>query len=411
MGVCAIVLLGGFLLKAQCLQPYDGRQYERLCYNDLQPLYGIRGIEQKIFPYVSGRLEGADGLVDGAIEYPVLTGVFMWISGLFVSDGNAYLVVSSLLLAPFALLTAYLLGRLTPSRAWMWAAAPALVLYAFHNWDLLVVAASVTGFYAWYRGKHTASAVAFGVGGAFKMFPVFFVAPLVLERWAAGDRRGAIRAAGAGVGTTVAINLPFALINPEGWWATYEFHRLRGPNYDSIWTWLPPWLPDFVGGHIDLVSTALTGSFFLVALGFGWARARRDGLYPFVPVCAALLAAFLLWNKVHSPQYTLWLLPFLALVNVRVAWWIAYSLVDLVVYVGVFRFFYDAVYLQKADSLPRELMVAGVWVRAALLLALFFAFLWSRSHPESEAATRPAELSDPPDTVEPQPVRRSPATV
>ena len=411
MGVCAAVLVAGFLLKAQCLQPYDGRQYSRLCYNDLQPLYGIRGVQQKTFPYVHGRLEGDQGLVGGAIEYPVLTGVFMWFSGLFVSDGNAYLVVSAVLLAPFALLAAYLLGRVTPGRAWMWAAAPAVVLYAFHNWDLLVVAAAVGGFYAWYRRKPILAAVLFGIGGALKVFPIFFLAPLVLERWRARDRGGAIKVAAAGAGTTVAINLPFALINWDGWWATYEFHRLRGPNYDSIWTWLPPWLPDFVGLQIDLVSSVATLGFFVIALSVGWIRSRKEGVYPFLPVCAAMLAAFLLWNKVHSPQYTLWLLPLLALVQVGIGWWVAYSVVDLLVYVGVFRFFYDSVYLQKVDSLPRELMVAGVWMRAGLLLALFVVFLWARSHPEVDAGDRAPKLSDPPDSVITESAGRSPATV
>ena len=46
-------------------------------------------------------------------------------------------------MAPFGLATAWLLGRLTRWRALIWALGPPLVLYAFHNWDLPVVACAV----------------------------------------------------------------------------------------------------------------------------------------------------------------------------------------------------------------------------------------------------------------------------
>ena len=75
--VCAVTLVGGYLLKAQCLSPWiDNHQYKVLCYNDLQPLYGIRGVHEGIFPYVDAELVGGE-LINGGIEYPVLTGVFM----------------------------------------------------------------------------------------------------------------------------------------------------------------------------------------------------------------------------------------------------------------------------------------------------------------------------------------------
>ena len=78
------------------------------------------------------------------------------------------------------------------------------------------------------------------------------------------------------------------------------------------------------------------------------------------------MAAFLLWNKVHSPQYTLWLLPFFVLIRVNVLWWIGYAIADLMVYVGVFRWFYSfAVGEQSFPALG--MMENGIWARAALL--------------------------------------------
>jgi len=136
----------------------------------------------------------------------------------------------------------------------------------------------------------------------------------------------------------------------------------------------------------------------VVALGFGWLRGKATGTYPFVQVSAALLVAFLLWNKVHSPQYTLWLLPFFVLVPLRppwaIGWWAAYSVVDLLVYVGVFRYFYDFSYRGLTEgTLAHGTMVFGVWTRAALLLALFLVFLFARSEEDrgrAEISTHPS---------------------
>ena len=392
VAVCALALVGGYLFKAQCLQPWDGRQYERLCYNDIQALYGVRGVQERIFPYVDGRLEGEE-LVQGAIEYPVLTGVFMWATGAFADDGNDYLKASAVFLAPFGLLAAYLLARMTKQRALMWAAAPAIVLYSFHNWDLLVVAAAVLGFWLWHKGNSVGAAVAFGVGACLKLYPIFFVGPLVLEALMQRDLRRAAQIGAAGVGTLVLVNLPFALVNPTGWWATFEFHRQRTANYDSIWQF--GW-PELSPSTLNVLSGALTLAFFGGILAWGIVRSSKEqDRYPVLATSAALLATFLLWNKVHSPQYTLWLLPFFVLLRVNIGWWIAYAVADLLVYVGVFRWFFDLLFRNEDFTLAKRALIAGVWGRAALLAVLIWVFMRAREHLGVSPATVEAPVSHP----------------
>lgn len=399
---CSLFLVAGFLLKGQCLGGRFGENsYKRLCYNDLQPLYGIRlfhednGEIARVFPYVEGSLEGSE-LRDGAIEYPVLTGVFMYLSGLLVSDADSFFRVSALLLAPFALLSAYLLTKMSGRRALLWAASPALILYAFHNWDLLVVAASVVGFYLWSRDRPAEAAIAFGVGASFKMYPIIFLAPLALDELRRRGFKPAALAASVGAGTFALINAPFALVNFDGWWATYGFHSQRGPNFDSIWFFgFPTWTPE----RLNTVTAVLTVTFFVGILGYAWLKTRGSGRFPMVQTSAAMFATFLLWNKVHSPQYTLWLLPFFALAVVHIGWWIAYSVADFAVYYGVFRWFYD--FGQGRDfAAAKKVLIAGVWVRAALLLLLIGVFLRAR---RAEPELRP-EPERPDAVVGPGPV-------
>ena len=393
VAVCLVTLAAGYLLKARCTDP-GSNQYRDLCYNDIQPLFGIRGIQAGIFPYVNGDVVDGD-LVNGAIEYPVLTGVFMWFAGLFANTHGDYLWVTAALLTPFALIAAYLLARMTAARALLFAAAPALVLYAFHNWDLLVVAAVMAGMWAWYRGQALWAAVAFGVGAALKMYPALFLLPLALEGWRSGDRRGAVRSLAVGAGTFVAINLPFALINFDGWWTTYAFHQRRLPNFDTVW--MLGLQPDgdviMSVESFNLLTTALIVVSFAAAVVIGWRRAvLREEDYPFLQVAGAALVAFLLWNKVHSPQYALWLLPFFALLRVNVGWWVAYSLADLAVYAGIFRWFYDYASSQDiAESTgAKNLVLAGIWSRALLLAALYVVFLRASSALHSEPDHRKA---------------------
>ncbi len=386
VGVCFVSLLLGGLMKDRCFDPWNGSPF---CYSDIPVVYLDRGIKDDDFPYVNGVLIDSDPapqLGHGAIEYPVLTGLFIWATALPVDSTDGYLRLSMFLLAPFALLVAFLLARLVERRALLWSAAPALLFYAFHNWDLLAVAAVVSGFYFWYRGKPVWTAVLFGVGAGLKVFPLLFLAPLALERLFARDRRGAAMVLGAGIGVVALVNLPFMLINIDGWFATYEFHSLRPPNIDNVWAVRPLGpidLPHLGRDTLNWVTALLVGVFGAVALGFGWMRAQREGRYPVVEVSAALLAAFLLFNKVHSPQYALWILPFFALLRVPIAWWIAYAIADLAVYVGTFRFFYDICADNRcvpfADPNDSEtLMNAGVYGRGFLLLMLFVVFLDAR---------------------------------
>jgi uncharacterized membrane protein len=399
LAITTVTLIGGFVLKGQCLAPWeDGRQYGTLCYNDIQPLYSVRGIQGGEFPYVDGSLEDEQGLVDGAIEYPVLTGLFMWLVGTFVSDDpNAYLKASAIALSPFGLVTTFFLARRVGLRTLMWAAAPAVVLYAFHNWDLLVVAAAVAGIVLWFNGRPMWAAALFGVGGALKMYPMFFLGPLFLERWIAGDRRGAVRGLIVGVGVFALINLPFVLINFDGWWATYEFHQLRGPNYDSLWQLR---FPQLTAEQVTNISGVLTLGTFAIVLVVGIFRGSREGRFPFVQTCGALLAAFLLWNKVHSPQYTLWLLPFFVLLSVSVVWWIAYSAIDLLVYVGIFRYLYEVFHRHVAEEQAYNAMKWGVYMRAVVLAALVVIFLLSDRADEPETEEAKEVVSHPPSKVD-----------
>jgi uncharacterized membrane protein len=216
-----------------------------------------------------------------------------------------------------------------------------------------------------------AAAACFGIGGALKLYPLLFLLPLALEHLHAGDRRGALRTAATGVGTAALINLPILLLNPAGWAVPYRFQALRPPNYDSLWGELAT-RSSLDQDTITLWSTIAVAAVLAIVAWATVRRAHRDGSYPFLPACAALLAGFLLVSKVHSPQFALWLLPFFVLVHVRLGWYVLFVAGNLLMYGAIF-----GVSVWSLEA--RDVLVTwSVAVRAVTFLLLVVVFLRAR---------------------------------
>jgi uncharacterized membrane protein len=375
----AVLTLAGFLLKAQCIGHYNERRDKDLCSNDIQVLYVLRDMQHHPFPYVHGDLVDHQ-LVGGALEYPVLTGLFAWVPALLVGDDGDYLRLTALLLLPFTFLTTWLLGRMVRWRALLYALAPPLVWYSFHNWDLLVVCATVAALHAWWQRRFAWAGAWLAVGASLKFWPLLLVLPLVLDRLAVEDRDGAARAGFSFAALLAAIQLPFVVANPQGWWAPYAFQKERAADVtaNSVWYW---GFPHLTTDDLNHLVPALLVVGTVVACAVGWWRSRGEGVFPFVQVCGALLVLFVVTGKAHSPQYALWLLPFFCLVRLRWGWWAAYMAVDLCMYVGVFRWYYALGHGQDF-GLAKQALVIGVWGRAVMLVLLFVVLL--RSQPAFE---------------------------
>jgi uncharacterized membrane protein len=393
VGVCAIVLVLGYAGKA--CRGFWHTPISFMCHSDIRALYPLREMERDLFPYLRGDLIIVPRPerpwppfevrpVDGANEYPVLTGILMWLPSLVSDDPDTYLLVSALSLAPFGLATAWLLGRMTGRRALWWSASPILLLYAFHNWELAVVAASVAGFWCWGRGRPVAAAICFGIGGALKLYPLLFLLPLVLERIHRKDRRGAARTGAAGAGTFALINLPLLVLSPSGLAVAYRFQDLRMPNPDSVWGELAQSF-DLDRPAINVLSAAATVSILVVVARATERRAHREGTYPFLPACAALLAGFLLVSKVHSPQFALWMVPLFVLVRIHPGWYALFVVGNVILYLAIFGVSVWSIH-------ARDVLVTwSVWGRTATFLLLVLVFL--RAPPAVSHAPDPNEIA------------------
>jgi uncharacterized membrane protein len=367
----AVMLCAGLGVKAVCVGPSADSE-PTPCYSDIKTLYYGDRVNTGGIPYV-----------DHFVEYPVLTGVYMWTAGALAHGPRSYLAVSAIGLIAAGLATAWMLASLAGRRAFLWCLAPTFALTAFLNWDLLAAAAMVAGIFAWRRGHSLWAAALLGVGCALKVFPILLLPALVLERWLAGRRREAGSVALVGLGVATAANLPFAVANFSGWWRTYRFHELRGADLATIWWWGPP---AFDVPTLNLVVTLATALSFTAILGYTWLRVRREGRFAVVATGAAMIFVVLAWSKIYSPQYTLWILPLLVLVAVP-AWLVAvYLAIDVVLWVAAFAIGYPGITFHSSSSMVEY----GVWARTIVLLVLALYAVRSAAETASDAVAEPS---------------------
>jgi uncharacterized membrane protein len=382
--VAAGTLAVGLAHKYPCHDgvPVTGEPWVHACYSDVLPLYGGRGLGEGLWPYLQADL-----------EYPVLTGALMAAVGLPVhalgergvlggaDEGLVFYWATAAVLVVLGLVTVAavaLLRRQRPGDALMVAVAPGLAIGATINWDLLAVALTTLGLLAWQRRSPAAAGVLLGLAAAAKFYPLLILGPLVLLCLRAGTpaaRRAAVTVVGAAAVAWAAVNLPVAVAAPGAWSRFYRFSSERGADWGSLW---------FVGDNLPLGWTPLGPVFDRLVGDVGLLNLTAQGLFlaccagiaalvwfaPVPPRLAAVaflvVAAFLLTNKVWSPQFVLWLLPLAVLARPRWQWFVVWQAVEVAYAVSVFR-----VFLDEPGSGPALVQAAvGRWLAVAALAGL-----------------------------------------
>lgn len=336
VALCLITLAIGWWTKARCLSDgvWDGgEEYVGWCYTDVYPLWFAERLDAGAVPYL-----------DHPVEYPVLTGAQMGLvaaAAHALADGGgavAFFHLTALSGALLLLATVLLLARdgVPPRRLVWFAGAPTLAVSAFMNWDPLAVLLLVLAL-GWHRaGRDAAAGVALGLGTAAKLFPVLAVPLIALACWAEGRRRDAAVHVGAAAAAWLAVNVPVMIAAPQAWSRFFVLNRERPPDWDSLWFVAERALRH--GLDVASVNRWSLALFCVGAIAITVVGARSRPPSRWWELTLPVLAWFLLSNKVYSPQYSLWLLPLLALALPRAAPFAAFAVADLMVFATRFPF-------------------------------------------------------------------------
>ncbi len=279
-----------------------------------------------------------------------------------------------------------MLERRCGGRAWRWALGTPLLLFAFQNWDVFAIAATLAALLAFEHHRDRLTGGLLAAGAAVKLFPIVLVPPLVALRWSRGDQRGARRLAVAGTATLVALNLPFIVANSRGWWWPFAFQSQRNATWGSAWFWLYRLfgLPVHGAAGAQLANAV---SLVALVLGIAWLtyRVARTGLAP-IAIAAVAVTIFILSNKVYSPTYDVWLVAFFVLLPLSRRLWISFCAVDLAVFLTVYGSFHGV------DSAGFAHTVLPVLVLARTLILLRVIATVTHPAPAALRSPRPTQL-------------------
>ncbi|MGV0698897.1 glycosyltransferase family 87 protein [Mycolicibacter sinensis] len=415
--IAVLFLALGWTTKSACLQSVGSggpdervanwdneRAYFQLCYSDVVPLYTAELLNQGKFPYKSSWVEKDgtgkpqiryDGLpAQRYMEYPVLTGLYQYsamalaktytaitkvvkipaLSG--VAEVVVFFDIVAVGLALAWLVTVWSTAGLAGRRVWdaaLVAASPLVIFQVFTNFDALATAFAGAGLLAWARRRPVAAGVLLGLGTAAKLYPVLLLYPLLLLGLRTGRLRDVRRTVVATALTWLAVNLPVLVFAPRGWTEFFRLNSRRGDDMDSIYNvvksltgwrgfdgelglWQPP----------SVLNIVVAVSFALCCAGIGYIALTAPRRPRVAQLAFLLVAAFLLTNKVWSPQFSLWLVPLAVLALPHRRLLLAWMAVDALVWVP--RMYY--LYSVSDRSLPEQVFTSTVLLRDLAVLGL-----------------------------------------
>jgi uncharacterized membrane protein len=441
MLVIALIFLAlGYTTKDACLQskgtgPPDqrvavwenNRAYYELCYSDTVPLYTAEMLNLGKFPYKSSWVEReANGVprtqYDGRpairyMEYPVLTGVYQYVS---MALAKTYTAVTKLVsavpvvaevvmffnIAAFGLALAWLVtvwatAQLAGRRMWdaaVVAGSPILIFHAFTNFDALATACAAGAMLAWARRRPVMSGALIGIGVALKLYPLLLFVPLLILGLRTGKLRDVGKSALAAAATWLVVNLPVMVMFPRGWAEFFVLNTRRGDDMDSLynvvksytgWSGFDPvlgfWQPPSV---LNAVSASLFAICCIAIVYIGLTAKQRPRL---AQLAFLVVAAFLLTNKVWSPQYSLWLVPLAALALPHRRMLLAWMTIDALVWVPRMMFLHG----EQNMGLPEQAFTTTVLLRDIAVMTLCALVIRQIYRPDRDLVRDHGRVDDP----------------
>ena len=270
-------------------------QYIHACYSDLPSLFGARGIADNTWPYKSDT---------NAVEYPVLTGLIMYATSFVAHSPISYFNFNALLIALLFIFAIFIVRKIQPEFTYLVPIAPAMIASLYINWDLWAIATMMLAIYWFDRKAYLYSSIALAVSISTKFLPVFLLLPIIFILWRSNQIREMVKYAATTVAIWLAINLPFALTTPTGWWSFYKLNLEREADWGSLWLAFSQLGLGLANLNYLAILLLLIGLTAFVIFLFELKNTPTLASVAFIVLAIVMVA-----SKVYSPQYVLWLTP------------------------------------------------------------------------------------------------------
>ena len=301
-------------------------------------------VDTPVYKRYGDRIENGDvPYRDFAVEYPPLAILPFAVPSLVTSSQDGYdAVFQALMIFAFAgcsLLIVVSLGalgtatvRIAGSVVAFWVGIALLGPFLMTRFDLFAALMTLAATAAILYRRETLGPVVLGLAIATKIYPAVLV-PLLVVRAARRGRNAALRALLLPLATAALVYLPFVLASPAGVARSVWRQADRPLQIESLGSGILLALHHAAGmplgwasgagsqnltGTVSAVTAGLTTLALVAALLLVWLRFARGDVESderFVRYAAAAIVAFVALGKVLSPQFLVWALAAVVLVQ------------------------------------------------------------------------------------------------
>jgi Predicted integral membrane protein len=275
-------------------------------------------------------------------EYPPLAYLFLAIPRLFTSDPEGYQVAFIAMVTIFTLIGLYIVRQF--SLRYEKNAKVAMSLYTltvlmliqffFDRFDVIVAVFTLAAVYLYLEKRYTWAFLLLVVGLFIKLYPGFmlpvFLMPFLVNR----DIKAVLKHAGTFIIACVVLIIPFIIWSPDTFLTFVSYHSDRGIQLESIaasiilflemlgmtsvQTVNEFWSFGLSGGLADIVAPLMMPlmvimmGIFCIAYYIQCRNTDEDERHASVAWASfALIMVFVVFNKVFSAQYMLWIMTLL----------------------------------------------------------------------------------------------------
>ncbi|WP_313812487.1 glycosyltransferase 87 family protein [Glutamicibacter sp.] len=360
--------------------------YIYACYSDWVPLFSARGFADN--PWIPFS-------ADAQFEYPVLMSTVASAVASIVPQGAAnrsliYFDMNLILVAILWIITVLCTMRMAGRRPWdaaMVAIAPGIILAGSVNWDMWAVTLLALGMLSFARGRTVLAGILIGLGAAMKIYPFFVLGAILVLAIRTGKLKTFWVTGGTAALTWVVVNLPYALAYPESFKHFFTFSSERGAGFSSLWhVWnliaaKTEVLGVFQAQQISRLGLVL---FFICCAGvllLGLLAKQRPRLGS---LAFLIVASFVMFNKVYSPQFIVWLVPLFVLALPRWKDFLIWMLVEVAHFYSVW-YYLDSLNAENAQkAFPESGYIIAVIVHMLMLAYLMYLVVYSVIDPRRD---------------------------
>ena len=265
-------------------------------------------------------VEGQQPYKDVFSEYPQLA-TYMFaiphiLGRLFRFSGDTYRYFFSLIMAVSAVITIVLIYEQRSDRKYLayLMFLPASIYFTHNRYDIVPAMFTIISIWMLFKGRFQFASFFLAISVMFKWYPLVLL-PIYIAHYYTLHKRLNWRMIVTFSGTIGLIILPTILsIGMDGFLEPYQFHLDRGVNRESI-VFLFVLFMMAAGIFTQIIKTIVFNAFLVLQVGVSFVSLLgqvRDKVSVLAWSSGAILC-FMLFAKFYSPQWLLWILPFLIL--------------------------------------------------------------------------------------------------